>query len=101
MLRAVASPEDVAAYRPVINRVADELNTETRPLAERDTYGKAFLQIQNLWERDEAARRGGATLRVGAALRHNRRRFDGRRRRADLPRKQRKLKEVIHDADDA
>ena len=26
-----------------------ELNTQDVPLAERDTYGRAFLQIENLW----------------------------------------------------
>lgn len=57
MLRGVCSPEEVAAYRPVINAAADRFNTETRSLEQRDTYGKAFLQIQNLWARDEAVRR--------------------------------------------
>ena len=49
----LVSPEEMAIYRPAINRVADSRNTETRPLAERDTYGKAFLQISNLF-RDDA-----------------------------------------------
>jgi hypothetical protein len=51
------SPEEVAAYRPVINHAADAYNTESRPMEERDTYGKAFLQIMNLWTKDEAVRR--------------------------------------------
>ena len=57
LLSGLASAEEIRAYRPVINRAADRLNAETRPIAERDTYGKAFLQIQNLWERDAAVRR--------------------------------------------
>ena len=56
-LPAVVSPEELAAYRPAINDAADRFNTETRPLEERDTYGKAFLQIMNLWARDEAVAR--------------------------------------------
>lgn len=56
-LPSVASAAEVAAYRPVINDAADRFNTEKRPLAERDTYGKAFLQIMNLWTRDEAVAR--------------------------------------------
>ncbi len=56
-LKGVLSPQEVAAYRPVINRAADAYNTETRPMEERDTYGKAFLQIMNLWTQDEAVRR--------------------------------------------
>jgi ectoine hydroxylase-related dioxygenase (phytanoyl-CoA dioxygenase family) len=53
LLREVASPAEMAYYRPVIREAAYRYNTETRPLAERDTYGKAFLQIMNLWEKDE------------------------------------------------
>lgn len=49
--------DEVAAYRPLINAAADAYNTETRPIAERDTYGKAFLQIMNLWTKDEAVKR--------------------------------------------
>jgi len=56
-LRGVASPEEVAAYRPILAEAVARYKTETRPLAERDTYGKAFLQVTNLWERDEAVRR--------------------------------------------
>src|SRR5947209_7477366 len=32
---------------------------------QRDTYGKAFLQIMNLWERDEAVRRFALARRFG------------------------------------
>lgn len=57
VLRTVASPEEVAAYRPVLKSVALQQNTEVRPLEERDTYGKAFLQMWNLWRVDEGVRR--------------------------------------------
>lgn len=57
LLRQVATLEEINAYRPYITEAALRFNTETRPLEERDTYGKAFLQIINLWERDEAVRR--------------------------------------------
>ncbi len=56
-LRGLASAEEIAAYRPVITGAAEKYNPETRPLEERDTYGKAFLQIMNLWTRDENVRR--------------------------------------------
>lgn len=49
--------DEVAAYREVINDAAHKYNTETRKLEDRDTYGKAFLQIMNLWECDEAVRK--------------------------------------------
>ena len=57
VLRAVASPEEIGMYRPAIVDAADRYNPETRPLDQRDTYGKAFLQIMNLWERDDTVRR--------------------------------------------
>ena len=33
----------------VISKEVDRLNNQQIPLEERDTYGKAFLQIMNLW----------------------------------------------------
>lgn len=56
-LDGVASTDEVAAYREVISAVALRHNEETRPLAERDTYGRAFLQIENLWRLDDRAKR--------------------------------------------
>ena len=49
--------DEVAAYRDVIVQAAHRYNTEKRKLEERDTYGKAFLQIMNLWRNDEAVRK--------------------------------------------
>lgn len=57
LLCEVATPATMEVYRPAIQEAAYRYNTETRPLAERDTYGKAFLQVMNLWQRDEAVRR--------------------------------------------
>ncbi|MGC8669090.1 MAG: phytanoyl-CoA dioxygenase family protein [Chthonomonadales bacterium] len=56
LLRAVCSPEEIAVYGPIIKEGARRYNTEDRPLEQRDTYGKAFLQIMNLWERDAAVK---------------------------------------------
>ncbi len=53
LLRGVASTTELAKYAPAIRQAAAKYSTETRPLAERETYGKAFLQISNLWQRDE------------------------------------------------
>jgi ectoine hydroxylase-related dioxygenase (phytanoyl-CoA dioxygenase family) len=57
VLRGVASPEEIATYRPVIEAAVQEHGRETRPLEERDTYAKAFLQVPNLWRRDENVKR--------------------------------------------
>ncbi len=53
LLRNVLTPGEISVYRDVINSAAYKYNTEKRALKERDTYGKAFLQIMNLWEMDE------------------------------------------------
>ena len=57
VLRNVASAEEIAFFRPAINRTSDRYCRETRNLEDRDTYGKAFLQITNLWERDDTVKK--------------------------------------------
>ena len=49
--------DEVAAYRPVIEAATKKRTTETRPIEARDTYGRAFLQVTNLWVHDEGVRR--------------------------------------------
>ena len=51
-LSGVASAEEAAAYRRPISSAVERLSTESRPLAERDSYGMAFLQVMNLWRHD-------------------------------------------------
>jgi ectoine hydroxylase-related dioxygenase (phytanoyl-CoA dioxygenase family) len=57
LIRNVLNKEEVAACRAIINSAAYQFNTEKRKLEERDTYGKAFLQIMNLWEVDEQVKK--------------------------------------------
>lgn len=57
LIRGVASTNEVALHRTDINSAVRRLSTEGRSLENRDTYGKAFLQITNLWEKDEAVKR--------------------------------------------
>jgi ectoine hydroxylase-related dioxygenase (phytanoyl-CoA dioxygenase family) len=57
LLREMCSPEEIVIYREAITEAARRHNTETRSLEERDTYGKAFLQIMNLWALDEAVKK--------------------------------------------
>src|SRR6059058_1870777 len=56
VVRGLVSAAEIAAFRPVIERAAMTYARERRPLEERDTYGKAFLQVPNLWQRDEDVR---------------------------------------------
>jgi len=48
-LPSVLNREVIAVYEPQISGKVIELGTQHLPLAERDTYGKAFLQVENLW----------------------------------------------------
>jgi ectoine hydroxylase-related dioxygenase (phytanoyl-CoA dioxygenase family) len=57
VLRSVCSSEEIDAYGPVIKDAAFLYNRETRPLEERGTYGKAFLQVPNIWTKDESVAR--------------------------------------------
>lgn len=52
-LPGVLSPEVAAYFSEVITERVQIMNRETRPLEERNTYGKAFLQLFNLWREDE------------------------------------------------
>jgi len=56
LLRGVASPEAAACYKHAITACVNRLNTERRPMEQRDTYGKAFLQTMNLWRNDTAVK---------------------------------------------
>jgi ectoine hydroxylase-related dioxygenase (phytanoyl-CoA dioxygenase family) len=56
LLRQVCSPEEIAAYRPAIHDATYRFSHEARPLEERDTYGKAFIQTGNLCWRDEVVK---------------------------------------------
>ena len=51
LLRGLASPAEIAPHRDLITRFTTEYAKTYKPLAERDTYGKAFIQFTNLWQR--------------------------------------------------
>lgn len=55
-LKNVLSEAVLAHYGPIISDQVIRLNTLTKPMHERTTYERAFLQIMNLWREDEAVR---------------------------------------------
>ena len=65
LLRGVASPTEAATCRAALADAVARYTTETRALADRDTYGKAFLQVMNLWQKDEDIRRFVLARRFG------------------------------------
>jgi len=56
-LRQVLDPEQLKWFAPVISEKVIELNTKDVPLEQRDTYGKAFLQVTNIWKQDPVVAR--------------------------------------------
>lgn len=56
-VRGLVPATVVEEARPAIEAAARERTRHVRPLEERDTYGKAFLQAANLWKLDETVRR--------------------------------------------
>lgn len=52
-LRNVFDAETLAYYNDVITKQVAQMNTATTALADRDTYGKAFLQLFNLWREND------------------------------------------------
>lgn len=57
VVHGLATTAEIDAYRPVIETAALGHSRERRPLEDRDTYGRAFLQVPNLWAVDDAIRR--------------------------------------------
>ena len=56
VVRGLAKPEEVATARPAIVEAGVQGRIDHRPLEDRDTYGKAFVQMFNLWRLDEVVR---------------------------------------------
>jgi ectoine hydroxylase-related dioxygenase (phytanoyl-CoA dioxygenase family) len=56
---------ELQAYKEVIEKAAAQYNSEKRKMEDRDTYGKAFLQIMNLWRVDEGVRKFVLSRRFG------------------------------------
>jgi ectoine hydroxylase-related dioxygenase (phytanoyl-CoA dioxygenase family) len=65
VVRGLCSTEDVASVRSVISEAVAERSRDTPSLSERDTYGKAFLQIENLWQHVPAVRAFTLSARFG------------------------------------
>ncbi len=56
-LKNLASSAEIIFYRKAILEAVHKMNTEKRKMEDRDTYGKAFLQIFNLWRQNEVLKK--------------------------------------------
>ncbi len=55
-IRGLASPAELAPVRPILLHEAPRRAWDRRPLEQRNTYGRAFLQSFNLWRVHPAIR---------------------------------------------
>lgn len=55
-LHGLATPDEVAPFRPALLEAGRATLADRRPFEERDTYGQAFLQMFNLWRQNQTAR---------------------------------------------
>lgn len=55
-LKHVLSPEVIAYYGPIITSEVHRLNTMHLPIEQRDTYSKAFLQVGNIWTKNDTVK---------------------------------------------
>lgn len=70
-LKQVLAPEEIARFGQEITRLTIALNVQIKPLEERSTYDKAFLQVMNLWEHSAIVREfvfGRRLARIAAEL---------------------------------
>jgi ectoine hydroxylase-related dioxygenase (phytanoyl-CoA dioxygenase family) len=65
ILRGVFTRDEVEAYRAEIKAATERLNEEKRKLADRDAFGKAFLQTMNLRLQSEGVMKLVASRRLG------------------------------------
>ena len=56
-LKNIFDAETLRFFEQSISRRVDQKSKDSIPLKKRDTYGKAFLQILNLWTEDEEIKR--------------------------------------------
>ena len=64
-LKQVFDEETISFFNNVIDKRVKLMNSESTPLEQRSTYGKAFLQLFNLWSEDEAVKEFIFSERLG------------------------------------
>jgi ectoine hydroxylase-related dioxygenase (phytanoyl-CoA dioxygenase family) len=70
-LKNVLSADVIEHYGPIITSEVYRLNTMHLPIEQRDTYSKAFLQVGNIWTKNETVKEfcwGQRLARLAAEL---------------------------------
>jgi len=55
-LKQVFDEETISFFNDAISKRVEAMNNVSTPLEQRSTYGKAFLQLFNLWKEDEVVK---------------------------------------------
>ena len=55
-LKQVFDEDTISFFNDAISKRVEIMNSESTPLEQRSTYGKAFLQLFNLWREDEVVK---------------------------------------------
>jgi hypothetical protein len=55
-LKEVFDEATITFFNEAITDRVNQMNTQSIPLEERSTYGKAFLQLFNLWRQDDVVK---------------------------------------------
>lgn len=63
-LKQVFDETTLSFFNDVISKRVAIMNSEIKPLEERNTYGKAFLQLFNLWREDEVVKEFVFSMRL-------------------------------------
>lgn len=64
-LKNVLSPEVLDYYGKIITSEVHRLNTMHLPIEQRDTYNKAFLQVGNIWTKNDTVKEFCWSQRLG------------------------------------
>jgi ectoine hydroxylase-related dioxygenase (phytanoyl-CoA dioxygenase family) len=64
-LKQVLNEETLSFFNQAITRCVAQMNTVDTPIEQRSTYGKAFLQLFNLWREDEIVKQLVFSKRLG------------------------------------
>jgi ectoine hydroxylase-related dioxygenase (phytanoyl-CoA dioxygenase family) len=57
MLPGLALQDEVRVFQPIFSEAVADRARNVAPMEKRDTYGRAFLQIMNLWREEERLKR--------------------------------------------
>jgi len=57
VVNSIISADEIREHRSSIADAVRRYSVETRPIGDRSTYDRAFLQVTNLWTKDDAVKR--------------------------------------------